>query len=328
MEPMVFGNDLGMGANKLHGPHGGVQVLSQVATNGTQKITSMAGLTVKHPPLEVRTLNGSFYVGDGAHDWGRPVENMDYDRLTGAPEMIALFYAGFTRYMQEHGEIRTPVSIVAGLPLETMTGGEAAGNGDAVRKWMRPAGGEHTWTADGKVYRLCVEEARCTSQPVGAFFDYLLTIDGRPMAARKQATTAEVGIVSVGFNTTELLVVRNRQPVQRFTAGNRSGVRRLLELVNRDGLYSLGELDTMLRAGALDVSAALPVWAREVGGQIERHWGTAHKRFSSVIVVGGGALLLGPALTDRFNGKAIVPDDPVGATARGLYKMGQAKARK
>ncbi|MBV5325060.1 MAG: hypothetical protein J0626_07230, partial [Rhodospirillaceae bacterium] len=31
-----------------------------------------------------------FYVGVGAHDYGRPVENLDVDRFNGTPEMKAL----------------------------------------------------------------------------------------------------------------------------------------------------------------------------------------------------------------------------------------------
>ncbi len=127
--------------------------------------------------------------------------------------------------------------------------------------------------------------------------------------------------MSVGFNTLELLVVRDRAPVERFTAGQTVGVRRLLELVNTQNLYSLGELDSALRAGRLDIANALPVWAREVNGEIEKRWGVAFKRFARVIVVGGGSLLLKEHLTRQFNGKAVLPDSPVLSIARGLYTL-------
>ena len=50
------------------------------------------------------------------------------------------------------------------------------------------------------------------------------------------------------------------------------------------------------------------------------------KREFDVIVVGGGALLLRQSLTARFNARAYVPDDPVLATARGLYKLATLNA--
>ena len=43
-------------------------------------------------------------------------------------------------------------------------------------------------------------------------------------------------------------------------------------------------------------------------------------------LVGGGVLLLNSELTARLNGKAYVPDEPVLAVARGLYKLGLQRA--
>ncbi len=76
----LFGADLGMGANKLYGAQGGLQVLSQVALDGVARAGSMLGLSTRRAPLLIKTARGGFYVGEGAHDWGRPIENLDYDR--------------------------------------------------------------------------------------------------------------------------------------------------------------------------------------------------------------------------------------------------------
>ncbi len=61
---------------------------------------------------------------------------------------------------------------------------------------------------------------------------------------------------------------------------------------------------------------------------IEKRWGQAYRRFAAVIVVGGGACLLRRGLSARFGGKAVVPDDPVLAPARGLYKMALLHGRR
>lgn len=326
MKNIIFGEDLGMGANKLYGVQGGLQLPSQVSINGAQKVTRMVGLRSQKPPLHIRTLHGSFYVGGGSHDWGRPVENLGYDRLTGAPETHALFYGSLTRFMQEYGSLKAPLSMIVGMPLEPLTGTDANANVKAVRKWME---GNHAWHADGEAYQVEIAQVTVTSQPVGALFDYLLDEDGKFVRERKNAFKKEVGIISVGFNTVELLVVRGKQPVQRFTAGTTAGVRRLLEIVNTNRLYSLGELDSQLRRGSLDVKDALPVWEREVTGVIDKYWGDAWKRFEKVLLVGGGAMLLKKTLPYRFNGKAFVPADPVLSIARGLYKLGmQVENRK
>jgi hypothetical protein len=78
------------------------------------------------------------------------------------------------------------------------------------------------------------------------------------------------------------------------------------------------------------VTTALPIWASEVMGLLERRWGAKHRRFAAVILVGGGVKLLRQQLALRFGGKAYIPDDPVLATARGLYKfavLSQGKQR-
>ena len=314
----LIGFDAGMGAIKLYGKHGGLQFQSQVAHNGTQKIATVMGLSRQVAPLHIKSAQGSFYVGPDAHSWGRAVENLNYDKLTGAPEMFALLFGSLTRYMQQHGSFDRPFSILAGMPQEPLSGEEAQSNIKAVKKWMI---GKHQWQADGKEYEVEIVEVNVTSQPVGALFDYLLTEDGRFIPNRKAAFKTEVGIISIGFNTIELLVVQDKKIVQKFTAGTTAGVRRLLEIVNESSSYTLGELDTLLRSKSLNIKTALPIWESEVTGVINQHWGTIWKRFNKILLVGGGAALLQNTLPYKFNGKAFVPDNPISSISRGLYKL-------
>ena len=313
-----LGIDAGNGAFKLYGASGGLEFVSQVATNGSQKVLSTLGLRKSKAPLAIQNESGSFYAGESAHDFGRPVENLDVDRFNGTPEMKALLHGALTRYQQRYGRFNAPLSVVVGLPNEVLTGDQAEQNVENSKRWMR---GIHTWTADGDPFNAEIPDPKAASQATGGLFDYLLNSEGNFIPERKGAFNAEVGIITIGFGTVELMVVRDRTPVQRFTSGTASGVRRLLEIVNGQRLYSLGELDMQLRSGQLDVSSALPVWEREVSGVVERQWGSAWKRFATVLIMGGGAILLKESLPTRFNGKAYIPDEPVMAIARGLYKL-------
>ena len=63
-------------------------------------------------------------------------------------------------------------------------------------------------------------------------------------------------------------------------------------------------------------------------GFVEKHWGASFRRFATVVMVGGGVAILRDALLARFRDKAFVPDDPVMATARGLYKYSLMRARR
>lgn len=327
---LPLGVDPGNGAIKLYGALGGLELPACVATDGGQKLSKAVGLGVGKAPLRVRTADGSFYVGPHAHDWGRPVENMDHNRFAGSPELRALLCGALTHYAaraQDRTTLLSDLELTVGLPLESLTGDDEAVKTAvaAVRRWLE---GEHAWEADGTPSVANVVDVAVTSQPVGALFDFLLDEHGAFLPARKALFRSEVGVLSVGMNTVELLAVRGGQVAPGDTYAERRGVRRLLELCNPDGLFSLGELDAQLRAGRLEVSRALPVWDAEVGGLIERRWGAKHRRFATVILVGGGVKLLRERLLARFAGKAWLPDDPVLATARGLYKLALLNARK
>jgi hypothetical protein len=241
--------------------------------------------------------------------------------------MQALLLGSLTTYIGQYGPLTEPLEVTVGLPLEALTGSdeETQVTGSSVRRWLI---GEHVWSADNQPYRVVVGEVKVSSQPAGALFDFLLDEAGSFIPARKLLFGKEIGVISVGLSTVELLAVRNGAPINRFTMGQTSGVRRLLELAAPDGVYTIGELDTLLRTGKLDISLALPIWAREVTGLIERRWGRDVRRFTVVVVVGGGALLLREVLLARFGGKAYVPDDPVLATARGLFKMTRMQTRR
>ena len=322
----ILGEDLGMGANKLYGAAGGLEMPSQVALNGGQQITRILGLRNQKPPLLITTDHGEFHVGAGAHDAGRPVENLGFDKFNGSPELEAVFLGALTRYFEKFNiPGATSLMLAVGLPHELMSGEEANTNVNAVRRWLM---GEHFWEASRRSYQAKVEKVIVTSQAAAAIFDRSLDEQGHFQPGGRIILNKENGVISIGLHTVELLVVRDKRLVQRFTAGATSGVRRLLEIVNTGQMYSLGELDTLLRAGRLDIKEALPVWEREVTGVIERHWGQSWKRFESILLVGGGAVLLKDSLLYRFAGKAIIPDEPVLSIARGLYKLGLFQDRR
>jgi hypothetical protein len=56
---------------------------------------------------------------------------------------------------------------------------------------------------------VAITEAKISSQPAGALFDFLLDASGGFTLARKLLFGKEIGVVSVGMSTVELLVARN-----------------------------------------------------------------------------------------------------------------------
>jgi hypothetical protein len=315
------GFDGGFGGLKMWSQAGGLEMLSQVATNGGGHFEGMIGLKQAERPLMIETADGQFYVGARSHNYGRRVENMSFDRFGGSPEMRVMVYGIFTKYIQEYGSFNGPLSVMVGLPLGMM-GESLKEQRLAIRRWML---GVHEWEANGETFRVEVGRVRWNSQPVGALFDYVMDFDGSPVLGHERALRERIGVLSVGMNTVEKMVIDNQTLNEALTDSDKLGVRRLLELVNDK--RSIGEKDVALRLGNLRYKDKLPVWASEVNGCIERKWGEDLESFAAVLVVGGGALLLGSQLNLVAGGvnKAVISENPVLSIASGLYKLDRAK---
>jgi len=98
--------------------------------------------------------------------------------------------------------------MIAGLPLEPLSGSDAQTNADAVRQWLR---GQHAWETNGKPSQVTISDVRVTSQPTGALFEYLLDDNGQFIPERKAHFNEEIGILSIGFNTIEMLAIKEIQ---------------------------------------------------------------------------------------------------------------------
>ncbi len=315
--------DPGANAAKARAKPGTVTVPSTIAVNGQAHVHGLAGLRSRRRPLTIAFDGGEFVVGAGAHDFGRPVENLDFERLTGSPEMRALFYATLTCLFDGH--LPKQINLLAGLPIASMTGDSAPETIKRVKAFFT---GEHQWQADAVVQHTEIATAQVTGQPVGALFEFFLTDDGAVHPARREDYKKEVAVLNLGMSTVDLLTSRQGQTVERLTGGETLGVQDMLNELSRTSGYTLAELDEQLRAGRLDVSGLLPVWERRVFGYLDKVWGReGQRRFARVIATGGGIYLLRDALLRRFGARLYLADDPVLATANGLYRFGLKQQR-
>jgi hypothetical protein len=318
-----FGCDLGQSSLKFVGVNGALQFASMAALYGSE--SADFGKKRKRP-MVVEGDFGKLFVGHGAHTYGIPVENLDFDRLAGTPEMRAVFYGAMTAYMRKYGTFASPLTLVVGLPFQMMMGEGASVDKfrKSVNGWL---GGEHEWTADGKQFTLSVEQTHLYPQAMGAPIDYSITMDGKAYSdERTKAIRNECGTISIGSNTVECLVTKRDEDTKKFNGGKAIGVRQLWRRVDPNGYWTFGEFDEMLRDGTLpddlDVTPHLESWSSEILGFVNSLWGQSYHRFYKVFLVGGGAILLEKHMRAKFNGKSIMADDPVMAIANGLYKAG------
>jgi len=319
----IIGLDPGAHAMKARISNKGILLPSTVSVDNGRHISDESGQISKQRPMQIETKAGNFFVGQGAHSYGSPVENLDFDRLSGTPEMRALVYGTLSRlYPPDADAFTEPIKLIVGLPLKFVTGEAGDKNKAGVKAFLR---GKHEWRANGKPYNVMLEPL-ITNQPLGALTEFLLNDEGHDRQPGVKSTD-EFGVITIGRSTTEMLVFKNQQIQEGLTFGEQIGTGDLLALLDPERLYTIAEMDERLRDGAVKLDGHLDTFASGIMGHINRHWKSSWRRFERVILSSGGYLLLKEKLLLKFGSKAYASSDPVMGTAIGLYRMGVERFR-
>jgi len=288
----------------------------------------------RREPDRVTSGGVTYLVGENVARYARPVQRMDFLRLSDGPELRALFYDAVFRLL---GKGSHQAALMIGLPVEVMADRkQALTTLRALKAWMV---GQHYFTVNDTPVILEVSKVRVMAQPTGTFFAWGLDNLGkwtRPKADLK----APVAVCDIGFNTLDLFAVESGEIAGRFTAGNTAGMRRAAELLinavqARYGVdLSLHEADALLRQrrpklytaqGEADlrplVTQALDTTAAGVLNFVERRWGNG-RQFAHLLFTGGGAEMLRDALLRQYPHGVVLPN-PVTANAAGLARYAQ-----
>jgi len=331
-----------------------VTLPSVVGTGSTDLgLLDLAGVTGRRrradQPYHLAFEGVEFLVGPGVVDYTRPVERLDFQRLSDGAELRALTYATLFEMVACATGAGTgnggqqELNLVVGLPVEVLQGPDARETVRQLQGWLV---GRHRFAVDGQEVALNIRALRPMAQPVGAFFEWGLGLSGQ-WSRDKADFMVPVAILDLGFNTLDLFTVQSGRINVRYTGGDTLGMRRaattLVESVRRQYQrpLSLHEADELLRrhvkvqgrravdlpvaGGQVDVRglvrAALDTTAGEVTAFVERTWGNG-RQFSHLLLVGGGCLALGDRLQQQMP-HATLLDDPVTANARGLARLAQ-----
>jgi hypothetical protein len=271
----------------------------------------------------------TYLVGEGVARYARPVERMDFLRLSDGPELCALFYDIVFRLLGE-GEHRA--NVMVGLPVDVMADREQArATLRALRAWMAT---RHKYRVNGREVTLDVENVKVMAQPAGTFFAWCLNSQGTWVQDRS-ALRAPVAICDIGFHTLDLFTVEGGEVVARFTGGDTVGMRRAAELIinavrTGHGVdLSLHEADALARkrhprlhtaGGEVELRAqvdqALDTTAAAVVTFVERQWGNG-RQFAHLLFTGGGAEALKATLLRQYPHGVVLPN-AVTANALGL----------
>jgi hypothetical protein len=345
---LPLGLDWGRGNFKITGPHGTVWLPSHVAhANGTSLRKADSGIRVAQPQYDVQFDTGGtpnhFYVGHNAPVAGTPVEALDLTDYTGAADQRALFYAAVSEYCKTFNlPSNTPLTakVSVGVPQKALVGEEAPQRKSAIRQWLTTS---HTWSAKGsgkaQSYQLDIEKVGVGSQAVGALYYYMTLPDRSYRAEVMDALLARpVGILSLGSSTLELTAVqlrdngRSRLPeiLPDLEGSYPLGAYHMLNMSGEMDSWSLGYRDQQFRTSPKSHETAMSSWLRRVQGHINQKWGSQHKDFAAVFVVGG--MLKVPSVREwvrkQFRNAVLAgfdigdqEDDCITAISQGLYRQ-------
>ena len=308
--------------------------------------TSLGGLSLgnvvkrrkEEQPAQVSFSGGTYLVGHNVARFAKPLERFDLRKYTDSMEVRALTYALLAQ-MVNGGE--TDMALIVALPVEVVMAEAFKETAKGIEEWLL---GEHHFTYDGHVSHLTVHAIKCMAQPVGAFFAWGLDDHGDwTMRSEDDLLNANVAVLDSGFNTLDLLLVKQGRIEKRFTGGDTLGVRVAAEEIARGvkAQYqfdlSMAEADTYIRqyldrksvpiivAGekhdlAPLVRQALNALSTRTIRFVEETWRGA--QLSYVLLAGGGAMVLDAPLRRQMRQAELLPD-PVTANAIGLAKLAQ-----
>jgi plasmid segregation protein ParM len=203
--------------------------------------------------------------------------------------------------------------------------------------------GEHRVSREGRDrgQLLRVTDCRVIPQPFGCLLSEAL--DDRGNVSDDTLSLGNVGVIDAGGKTTNLLSVNRLREVGRETASVSVGVWDVVRAVRHWLSQHCRDLDLRdhqvveaIKARTVKyysepvdlgpvIDAALEPMAQQVIAEATQLW-NGGAGLEAILVSGGGALLLGPAIQAHFRHARVV-NDPVFANAIGYWRFAQHLAK-
>jgi len=265
-------------------------------------------------------------VGDSAVTQSRFLNRREDRRWIESEEWMALFLAAVTELTTAS---RVELDVVTGLPVAYY---------DDREKVAARLLGEQRVQREGRTAQvIVVRNVRVIPQPFGSLLAEVLDDNGK--IANATLAKSNVGVIDVGGKTCNLLSVNGLTEIGRETASVNVGGWSLVRAVrdwlskNQPGLDDLRDHQIAQAVQARTIKAygetvaAFPAMvaaqADELAGQIiaeaSQLW-NGGAMLDTILVTGGGALLLGDAIKAHWRHARVV-SDPVFGNAQGYYRL-------
>ena len=325
-----IGLDVGFGDVKAALIHDGkFQTVVFPAVLGQAQELSNYAILGRHRRRATRlTYAGvEYYVGHDALRHSRTQAGRQDRARIGSIDERVLALAALARL----GVGITDVFIVTGLPILWF---------DDRRKLARSLRGEHTFTWNHQERTITVHGITTVPQPLGGFYYHFL--DDRGLATVPEAEMLRTyGFFDIGWNTTDLSAIRELRPVERWSGGERVGVRNVIEIVGDQVQRQHGldlqphEIDAAIRHRRIEVYGqyhdigeivdnAITSLAQQEVSAATRLWGNG-ERMTQILIFGGGGAILGLEIRRAFPRNSIILGNAALANALGFCRFAQRK---
>jgi plasmid segregation protein ParM len=329
----TLGIDLGFGFTKATDGERSLVVKSVIgeATDGRLG-GPMAEARPGNDHLHLELEDRGVFVGDLAERQSALRSfTLDQDRfITDAARVLAVAVAA------ELTDSDEPVGIVTGLPIATYRQ-----KADELARVLRDRHSFISIAPDGARARRVIEvrDVKVIPQPFGSMYDIVL--DDAGAIGDRQMLQQKVGIVDVGFQTSDLTVSDRGTFLERASQSTETGVARAFATIaakirEKSGvsveLYRLydamAEGRIKIRGEGFDLSRliehVLGQLATDIASDANRLWAEEWD-IDAIVITGGGGAVLAPYLTPLLNGKVLPVDGSRDArlnNVRGFWKLG------
>ncbi len=284
------------------------------------------------------TIDGkSYFIGDLAEQQSNVISfTLDQEKLiTEFVKVLSLTVAGV--FLKDSSSINVPINIVSGLPIGYFKHNHKRFNeiltGHHKISYLQPDGSK-------VVKEIYINKVRMLPQPLGTILNLLM--DDRGKIVNKELAKQKVGVVDIGFRTTDFTIMDRLRYIDRSSRTMDTGISKAFGVISNKlrekcgvsvelyRLYRAAEQGTIKMKGhGLDFSKIRDqVYAQLAGtivNDIDRVW-AGDWDIDTIILTGGGCMELAKYLQPLISGNVIPIDINVDArlnNVRGYLKYGR-----
>jgi plasmid segregation protein ParM len=316
----ILGIDIGFGFTKA--TNGTDTIIFKSLLGDAADVQYWADFGESRPADHIHvTIDGkSYFIGDLAEQQSRaPSFTLDQEKLiTDYVRVLAVAAAGLLIKNGTH--VNVPVNVVSGLPIGFFKRNQ--------ERFANILTGHHSVTyhsptgqsVNKEVY---INKVRMLPQPLGSILNVLM--DGQGNISDKHLAAQKIGVVDIGFRTTDFTIMDRLRHIDRGSRTIDSGISKAFGLIAQRlqekcgvavelyRLYQAVEDGTIrMRGKAVNFSAirdqVFEQLAGGIAGEIDRLW--AHDwDIDLIILTGGGSRELARHLKPMIDG-TVLPLEP------------------